>query len=395
MLPSTARSPRGFTLIELLVVIAIIAVLIGLLVPAVQKVREAANRMHCTNNLKQLALACQNIHSTYGSFPPGVPHWGDRNHLNTPPDFFSPGSGPVPLWWIGGNGSGSHPGNPRCYGPPWSLHVLAYMEETALERIVTRELTPGTSEWNEACPWDNIDGTGPANRPNSDIQNTMKKFMRCPSAEQSDIEFSNLYSMENLRKGNYAACFGGDSFIHSLPAAPNPNLNLRGAFGVVTDVTKQSRTGAGKGTRVADITDGSANTLMFSEVLAWHQIHPTITNSRSPGGLNQDWRGAMLLPAMGASTFSTKVPPNSTIQDRIHGCELTIPANHPLKCLRETSLNNSPGGLTWAAARSRHPGGVNAAFADGSVRFLTNSITPAIWVSLGTRAGGEVISGNF
>jgi prepilin-type N-terminal cleavage/methylation domain-containing protein/prepilin-type processing-associated H-X9-DG protein len=373
-----SRGRPGFTLIELLVVIAIIAVLIGLLLPAVQKVREAANRMSCSNNMKQLALACHNIESTYGSFPPGVPHWGDKNHRNTPPDFFSPGRGPVPFWWISGNGTGAHPGNPRCYGPPWSLHVLAYMEQTTLDNIVTRETTTtGREDYNEACPWDNLDGDG-VGRVNQTIQMTMRRFMRCPSAPQSDGVFSGTLSLERLHKGNYAACFGGDSFIHATPSG-NPNPRMQGVFGVVSSVTKASRSGSGKGTKMGAITDGTSNTLLLSEVLAWHS-----------GSSNPDWRGVMLLPGIGASTFTAKTTPNSSVRDRIPACDTTIPVTHRLKCER-----NRVDGFTWAAARSAHAGGANAALADGSVRFFSDGIAPAVWSALATKAGGEVVASNF
>src|SRR5262249_10317438 len=161
-----------------------------------------------------------------------------------------------------------HPNNDRCYGPPWSMHILAYMEQTTLDKIVTGAIA--NADLNEACPWDNIDGT-PNRRPDLNIQDTMKRFMRCPSAPQTDIESAGL-SCQQLRMGNLAACFGCRSFSHYSPSG-NPTAAMRGVFGVISNVTEASRTGSGKGTRIEEIADGSSNTLMLSEVLAWHGVN--------------------------------------------------------------------------------------------------------------------------
>jgi prepilin-type N-terminal cleavage/methylation domain-containing protein/prepilin-type processing-associated H-X9-DG protein len=380
------RARRGFTLIELLVVIAIIAILIGLLLPAIQKVREAAARAKCTNNLKQLALACHNYDSSYGGLPPGVPHFGDRNASDpsfTGPGAYNGGSGPVPFWWIGGNGS--HPSNDRCYGPPWSMHILAVMEQTTLERIVQGAVA--NADLNEACPWDNIDGV-PERRPDLAVQGPMRGFMRCPSSDHNDVMY-NDFSLQTLFKGNYAANFGGDSFIHATPADVNPNLNLRGAFGVVKEVSKfpvGQRFGLGKGSKITDFADGTSNTLLFSEVLPYN-VDTLGADAEHATGRNRDWRGVMLCPGIGASSFTAKTTPNSPTPDRIPGCDTSIPAGHPLKCEQ-----NRSDGFTYAAVRSAHSGGVNAAMGDGSVRFFRDSIAQPTWSALATRAGGETVS---
>jgi len=377
---------KGFTLIELLVVIAIIAVLVGLLVPAVQKVREAANRMSCSNNLKQLSLACHNLHSTTGSFPPGVPHFGHIGHIRDadfPANDTYLSSGPVPHWQISGSQGGSFAAKPApVFGPPWIMHVYPYMEQETLDKVIQIGIASG--DLIEACPWDNLDGM-PSRRPDIDTQTYARKFMSCPSSPRSDVHY-NDHSIENNLKANYVACFGGGAFVD---ATPGGDTRLKGIFNVVTTVKKHpygSRFGVGKGTQLGQIMDGSTNTVMFSEITSWDQPDSR-TSSSAPSGMNRDARGSILCPTPGGNTFTGKFPPNSKGTDVLYSCAAEIPAGHPMKC-----TTNFANGQVWASARSMHTGGVNTAMGDGSVRFMRESIPQATWAALCSMMGGETVN---
>jgi prepilin-type N-terminal cleavage/methylation domain-containing protein/prepilin-type processing-associated H-X9-DG protein len=303
----------AFTLIELLVVIAIIAVLVGLLLPAVQKVREAANRAKCQNNLKQWTLAMHNFHDVNGHFP--VPATTDN-------------------------------ASKHLVRQTWVRLLWSYIEQSNLTF--------------------QDDPTKPFYVPPCTVYNTLKgltgvyvPMYYCPSDVGADLD--DPTQQYDRRRGNYVINWGAvkydDATAPQSPLAP---------FSHVKGDRSRPRT-----TKIADISDGTSNTLMMSETLkAWSHD-------------DNDWRGDIQNDD-GVFKFMTITTPNSTAPDV---CNWAIQNGDPL-------MPVNTAGLEYSAARSRHAGGVNAALCDGSVRFVSKQIPLATWQALGTMNGGEAV-GDF
>ncbi|MSR50362.1 MAG: prepilin-type cleavage/methylation domain-containing protein [Planctomycetaceae bacterium] len=306
---------KAFTLIELLVVIAIIAILIGLLLPAVQKVREAAARMSCTNKQKQIALALHNYHGTYGFFPMGQP----QGYFNS-------------NWY-----NGVTKDNDRSN---WAGTILPYLEQTAIGSQL-EALLMTNSGYTCSMPFSN---------------NVMSIFM-CSSDPASPKIAAAAGNAQGFHI-SFITCHGSG---YATPTADPRGINLDGVFYGLSKV------------RITDISDGTSNTVMVSEL---------IQGSDSVAG-GHDVRGRMWNTIHSGTTFSTMFPPNSTVGDNVMGYCGAVPG---APCGAQSVTNS------FSLARSYHTGGVNMARADASVRFITNSISPATWLAMGSRNGGEVIN---
>ncbi len=347
ILKSSDRTRRAFTLIELLVVIAIIAVLVGLLLPAVQKVREAAARMSCTNNLKQIGLGLHNYHDANNSFPPGYVD-GNTNPL------LNPDSDVGPSWG-------------------WAALLLPYVEQGNLYNQINFSVPVGTGV-------------------NATPSLQALKVYQCPSdgTQDSCVLYNwKTYTGANpptitVAHGNYIGCNG---WIECFNGAGGSDSGSGG-----TDGLSGPLGAGGRGifyrnskTTILQVTDGTSNTIMCGE--------------RSSNHSPSSWTGAVALamcPAWMATTpytapntppASAPVGPNGSAYDNADYGEALV-----LGHCNQTHL-------PWSDVPfydpdtfySLHTGqGANFLFGDGSVHFLTSSIDPLTYQGLATIAGGEI-----
>jgi prepilin-type N-terminal cleavage/methylation domain-containing protein/prepilin-type processing-associated H-X9-DG protein len=315
------RDRNAFTLIELLVVIAIIAILIGLLLPAVQKIREAANRMKCSSHLKQIGLACHNYHDTNGKLPPAYD---------------------------------------AATGLSWHVLVLPFIEQDNLYRM-----------FDFADP--SFLHTAPnRNNPHGLVKIAIYQCPSCPLKVQA-------FGAPNNTNGPSDYIPPGSG----VPAAIPHYYGVNGPRGTnpTTGQTYPTGTASHEGVRAATsgmfqrdgelnlaaVTDGTSNTIMVAE-MSW--ISPQFgTRYRSWVRGGEEYAGVVTgRPAFVVSCRNVTNGINS-----IFRANLIVP------------YNDVPFG-------SMHPGGMNAAFGDGSVRFLKQTLTITTYRALASRDGGEVLS---
>ena len=340
------RNRSGFTLIELLVVIAIIAILIGLLLPAVQKVREAAARMKCSNNMKQIALANMNYESTYGTFFPGVSRTG------------------------------------CCWGT-WMIPSLAFMEQKAMYDIYTNFGGNDTT------------GARYASGTNANVSNKTLNTYTCPSDSGPLLWNGGPNTLHNyvLNAGNSnfyqtntpIGCTGGSTVgangCVTFGGAPfgwyeDPATLANGGDASPPNYGSDSPTLAkGRARKIAEITDGTSNTVCVSEVL------------RAPTG-GGDIRGFTWWG--GAAGFTTyQTPNNATATDVMAG---GVCGNTNTPPCTTSSTGTLP---RMQLVRSKHTGGVNVGLCDGSIRFVRDSVDLATWRAAGSAQGGDVLGSNW
>jgi prepilin-type N-terminal cleavage/methylation domain-containing protein/prepilin-type processing-associated H-X9-DG protein len=339
------RRRSAFTLIELLVVIGIIAILIGILVPAVQKVRESAARLTCTNNLKQIGLALHSYHDVNKHFPSGYVD-GNTNPASTPDNDVGPGWG-------------------------WAAIALPYLEQQGVYSQINFNVGVGIGV-------------------NTQISQTPLPIFQCPADnyQQSfqiyDNSFANPIAV--VAHSNYVGCSGWMECFNG--AGGNPQSKGAGADGLIGG---SGQAGVGvfyrnSQTRITDITDGTSNTIAVGERCGAHSPATwtgAVTGGQCPAWMaTQPWTSPYTSPSSAPNTGS------GTAYDNADWGEAFV-----LSHCNATHLPNADNPFFdpdtyW----SMHPAGANFLFCDGSVHFLSSAINPATYQALSTIAGNEVFA---
>jgi prepilin-type N-terminal cleavage/methylation domain-containing protein/prepilin-type processing-associated H-X9-DG protein len=363
--PLRRRSRRAFTLIELLVVIAIIAVLIGLLLPAVQKVREAAARIKCENNCKQIGLALHQYMNNFNTFP----------SASMVPWFTGPDQDDYLLMTV-------------PFGPNWAVLILPYIEQDNLfkqanvQGYLASAFTMGTTP-----------AYGSVNNSWRSVGSVDINTFKCPSDPSNQQHYtdarSNPASGSGWARGNYGVTASAQDYDH-MASGTTKKYTLLG-----TVIVASAMMSANYGARPQEVTDGLANTIMLAELRA--------------GKTAVDPRGtwAIGLPScsiVNAGRDNTNPTPNNNLGDASAAGKYSF--GDELQWCTSTYANPTQGStdgmgcygnslMTSGQSRSLHIGGVNVTMGDGSVRFLKNSVDQVTWNELISKADGLVITGDY
>jgi prepilin-type N-terminal cleavage/methylation domain-containing protein/prepilin-type processing-associated H-X9-DG protein len=332
MRPLVSRSRRGFTLIELLVVIAIIAILIGLLLPAVQKVREAAARMSCSNNLKQLGLALHNFHDQNQRLPPGC-----ANDM-------------APF----GTATGSQ------WGSSWKVYILPFVEQDNIFRRWDFSTSSGYQNAN------NMSTATPL------VHNLTIKTYRCPSSPLPDFYPSSNNAGAIQMFTSYTGVAGAP--VDSTPntSGGNGTLSTAGTLFALSRV------------QLTSMTDGTSNVIMVGE----QSDHLRDANRQPiPGSY-----GAITSQGPHGWTMGANTTNASTYTDRHFNCSTVIYQINQTGMTNSGGTGHNTGNNIPFS--SGHSGGANFLFGDGSIRFLQNSLPLLTLQRLCNIADGQVVSLN-
>jgi len=385
---SVRRGRRGFTLIELLVVIAIIAVLVSLLLPAVQQAREAARRTQCKNNLHQIGLAIMNYESAYGRFPMGsfVPWCGFGGDNNSVALDYS---------------VADIPGSTGLFGPNWAVAILPFMEQQALYDSANLQSYCGVP-----VPKPDGSGNGPPGANGTAwrlglVGRTLPAYL-CPSDGYNQTPFSNPNVPGDVdgtwARGNYGVTGGYEDYDHMNRGATYKSRASRTEGGLVSSPVFACCYGA----RIAEIIDGTSNTMMGAELRA--------------GIVTNDPRGVWALGFPGASIVnagrsSYNPSPNNMLgglgfascsntdggDELQDSCASAFNGGYCSPAAAALGMGCNGGGtlMTSATSRSLHGGGVNCVMCDGSVRFISNYIDERNWCRLESKGDKEPLSDSF
>jgi len=340
----------AFTLVELLVVIAIIGILVGLLLPAVQAAREAARRMQCQNHLRQLGLAAHNHESALRVLPPAF----RGKSIGGAPPYFD-------LWGTLAN-------------------LTPYLEQTAVYNSIDLNLTMYqlTSPFGIQAP---------------DAVRTRVPIFLCPSDTGESVCRDSYAIVGEFAPTNYSFCLGSGTSRGRTGWLGSP-YDADGVFYAQSKV------------KITDIKDGTSNTVGASERILGSGEERTVLGSRAelkpqtmyvnPGAETNDANcGSSLRINFSQRRMYTWVAgePRCTSYNHYYLPNDPINPDCVANFTGSDPLTRSTGhGLS--TARSRHTGGVNAWYCDGSVRFISNSIQLQIWRAIATRTGGEVANGD-